>query len=45
MAIGVYFAPAAMSSAQYNECIKLLKAGVGNPAGRSITRRLARTIT
>ena len=36
MAIGVYFAPAAMSSAQYDECIKLLrKAGAGNPPGRS----------
>jgi hypothetical protein len=36
MAIGVYFAPAAMSAAQYDECIKLLKkAGAGNPPGRS----------
>ena len=36
MAIGVYFAPAAMSVAQYDECIKLLKkAGAGNPPGRS----------
>jgi hypothetical protein len=36
MAIGVYFAPAAMSAAQYDECIKRLKkAGAGNPAGRS----------
>src|SRR5689334_23429845 len=36
MAIGVYFAPAAMSAEQYDECIKLLKkAGAGNPAGRS----------
>jgi len=36
MAIGVYFAPAAMSAAQYDECIKALrKAGAGNPAGRS----------
>src|SRR5579864_4255278 len=36
MAIGVYFAPAAMSAAQYDECIKLLKkAGAGHPAGRS----------
>jgi hypothetical protein len=36
MAIGVYFAPAAMSSVQYDECIKLLrKAGAGNPPGRS----------
>jgi hypothetical protein len=36
MAIGIYFAPAAMSAEQYDECIKLLKkAGAGNPAGRS----------
>lgn len=36
MAIGVYFSPAAMSAAQYDECIKLLKkAGAGHPAGRS----------
>jgi hypothetical protein len=36
MAIGVYFAPAAMSAAQYDECIKLLKkAGAGSPPGRS----------
>jgi hypothetical protein len=36
MAIGVYFAPAAMSAAQYDQCITLLrKAGAGNPAGRS----------
>ena len=36
MAIGIYFAPAAMSAAKYDECIKLLKkAGAGNPAGRS----------
>ena len=36
MAIGVYFAPAAMSAAKYDECIKALKkAGAGNPAGRS----------
>src|SRR4030095_688907 len=36
MAIGVYFSPAAMSAAKYEECIKLLKkAGAGNPAGRS----------
>jgi hypothetical protein len=36
MAIGVYFSPAAMSAAKYDECIKLLKkAGAGNPAGRS----------
>ena len=36
MAIGVYFAPPAMSAAQYDECIKLLKkAGAGNPPGRT----------
>ena len=36
MAIGIYFAPAAMSTAQYDECVKLLrKAGAGNPPGRS----------
>ena len=36
MAIGIYFSPAAMSSAKYEECIKLLrKAGAGSPAGRS----------
>ena len=36
MAIGVYFSPAAMSAAKYDECIKLLKkAGAGHPAGRS----------
>ena len=36
MAIGVYFAPPAMSAAQYNEIVKRLrKAGAGNPAGRS----------
>src|SRR5450631_1979463 len=36
MAIGVYFSPAAMSAAQYDECIKLLKkAGAGHPVGRS----------
>jgi len=36
MAIGIYFSPAAMSAAQYDECMKLLrKAGAGNPAGRS----------
>jgi hypothetical protein len=36
MAIGIYFAPPAMSAAQYDECVKLLKkAGAGNPAGRS----------
>ena len=36
MAIGIYFSPAAMSAAQYDECIKLLrKAGAGNPPGRA----------
>jgi len=36
MAIGVYFAPAAMTAAKYDECIKALrKAGAGNPPGRS----------
>jgi hypothetical protein len=36
MAIGVYFAPAAMPAAKYDECIKALrKAGAGNPPGRS----------
>ena len=36
MAIGVYFSPAAMSAAKYDECIKALrKAGAGNPPGRS----------
>jgi hypothetical protein len=36
MAIGIYFAPAAMSAEKYDECIRLLKkAGAGNPAGRS----------
>lgn len=36
MAIGVYFAPPAMSAAQYEDCIKRLKkAGAGSPPGRS----------
>ena len=36
MAIGVYFSPAAMSAASYDECLKRLKrAGAGHPAGRS----------
>jgi len=36
MALGSYFAPAAMSAAKYDECIKQLKkAGAGHPAGRS----------
>ena len=35
MAIGVYFSPPAMSAAEYDECVKLLKkAGAGNPPGR-----------
>ena len=35
MAIGIYFAPPAMSAQQYDECIKQLrKAGAGNPPGR-----------
>jgi hypothetical protein len=36
MAIGIYFSPAGLSAAKYDECIKLLKkAGAGNPPGRS----------
>src|SRR5438034_10646661 len=36
MAFGIYFAPAEMSAAKYDECIKRLrKAGAGNPPGRS----------
>jgi hypothetical protein len=36
MAIGIYFAPAAMTAEKYDECIKLLrKAGAGNPSARS----------
>ena len=36
MAIGIYFAPAAMSSEKYDECITLLrKAGASHPPGRS----------
>lgn len=36
MALGFYFAPAAMSAAKYDECIKQLKkAGAGHPVGRS----------
>lgn len=35
MAIGYYFAPASMSKAQYDECLKQLEAaGAGAPAGR-----------
>jgi hypothetical protein len=36
MPIGIYFSPAAVSAAKYDECIKLLKkTGAGNPTGRS----------
>ena len=36
MAIGIYFSAAGMSTAKYDECIKLLKkAGAGHPSGRS----------
>jgi len=36
MAIGVYFAPAAMTAEKYDECIKRLKkAGAGHPTGRT----------
>ncbi len=35
MAIGVYFSPAAMSAAKYDECIAALRqAGAGHPSGR-----------
>lgn len=35
MAIGIYFAPSAMSSDKYDQCIKALrKAGAGHPPGR-----------
>ena len=35
MAIGVYFHPAAMTAAQYDEAIRRLEAaGAGSPAGR-----------
>ena len=35
MAIGIYFSPPAMSTAQYDECIRRLKkAKAGHPAGR-----------
>jgi hypothetical protein len=35
MAVGYYFAPPTMSTAQYDECIKQLEAaGAGAPAGR-----------
>lgn len=36
MALGFYFAPAAMTAVQYDQCIKALrKAGAGHPAGRT----------
>jgi hypothetical protein len=36
MAIGIYFAPTAMTAEKYGECITALKkAGAGHPAGRS----------
>ncbi len=36
MAIGIYVAPAAFSTAQYDESVKQLKkAGAGHPAGRT----------
>jgi hypothetical protein len=36
MAIGIYFAPSAMSAEKYDQCIKALqKAGAGHPAGRT----------
>jgi hypothetical protein len=35
MAIGIYFNPASMNAAQYDEVIRLLEAaGAGEPAGR-----------
>ena len=35
MALGFYFAPAAMTTEQYDRCIAMLrKAGAGHPAGR-----------
>jgi hypothetical protein len=35
MAIGIYFAPSAMTSDKYDQCIKALrKAGAGHPLGR-----------
>jgi len=36
MAIGIYFAPAAMTTEKYEKCLKMLrKAGAGHPAGRA----------
>jgi hypothetical protein len=36
MAIGVYFSPAAMSAAKYDECIATLRqTGAGHPSGRT----------
>lgn len=35
MALGIYFSPPTMTTAQYDECIKRLeKAGAGKPPGR-----------
>ena len=35
MALGIFFAPASMTTQQYDDCIKRLeKAGAGKPAGR-----------
>jgi hypothetical protein len=35
MALGIYFAPASMSTAQYDACVrKLEEKGAGKPAGR-----------
>ena len=35
MAIGIYFAPSAMTSDKYDQCVKALrKAGAGHPPGR-----------
>ncbi len=36
MAIGIYFAPSAMSAEKYDQCIQALrKAGAGHPPGRT----------
>ena len=36
MAVGIYFAPSAMTAALYDECItRLKKAGAGHPTGRT----------
>jgi hypothetical protein len=43
MAIGIYFSPAAMSAAKYDECIKLLKkAGRATRLDVRTMRRLGR---